>query len=87
MHDRNASIARRRAGIELTLCSSRHHRIDIRKTHENHQCDNLSMGNVRNSSIVFHMNVEAVLLEVLSYHLSGLDHTVLLGQVSLGEGL
>lgn len=45
------------------------------------------MGDVRYGSVIFYVNVEAVLLEVLSYHLSRLDNAVLLGQIFLSEEL
>lgn len=47
----------------------------------------LSVSNVRYGSVIFYMNVEPILLEVLSHHLSGLDNAVLLGQILLCEEL
>lgn len=45
------------------------------------------MGDMRHGPIVFHMDIETVLLKVLGHHRARLDNTVLLGQVSLGEEL
>lgn len=45
------------------------------------------MGNVGDIAIVVDMDVQSVLLEVLRYHLAGLDHSVFLGEIALREVL